>query len=75
VTREPLSLFDTSLRDGLQTQGVQFSTTEKLTIVTELLPATQAPRAKKGSINIWLMTEVNPLKSFTSNPVPRWDTP
>ncbi len=29
MTREPLSIFDTTLRDGQQTQGVQFSTPEK----------------------------------------------
>ncbi len=29
MMREPLSLFDTTLRDGQQTQGVQFSTPEK----------------------------------------------
>ncbi len=29
MAKEPLSLFDTTLRDGQQTQGVQFSTPEK----------------------------------------------
>jgi 2-isopropylmalate synthase len=32
VTRERLTLFDTTLRDGQQTQGVQFSTSEKIEI-------------------------------------------
>ena len=36
MTREPLSLFDTTLRDGQQTQGVQFSTAEKRTIAIAL---------------------------------------
>ena len=36
MTREPLSLFDTTLRDGQQTQGVQFSTAEKRQIATAL---------------------------------------
>ena len=36
MTREPLSLFDTTLRDGQQTQGVQFSTAEKRKIATAL---------------------------------------
>jgi 2-isopropylmalate synthase len=36
MTREPLSLFDTTLRDGQQTQGVQFSTAEKLIIAASL---------------------------------------
>jgi 2-isopropylmalate synthase len=34
--RERLYLYDTTLRDGQQTQGVQFSTPEKLTIATML---------------------------------------
>ena len=29
MTRDRLYLFDTTLRDGQQTQGVQFSTAEK----------------------------------------------
>ena len=29
MTRERLYLYDTTLRDGQQTQGVQFSTSEK----------------------------------------------
>ncbi|MEM9583207.1 MAG: citramalate synthase [Pseudomonadota bacterium] len=33
MTKERLYLFDTTLRDGQQTQGVQFSTPEKLQIV------------------------------------------
>ena len=36
MTREPLSLFDTTLRDGQQTQGVQFSTSEKRQIAAAL---------------------------------------
>ncbi len=36
MTRERLYLFDTTLRDGQQTQGVQFSTAEKVTIARAL---------------------------------------
>ena len=36
MTREPLSLFDTTLRDGQQTQGVQFSADEKTQIAHAL---------------------------------------
>ena len=36
MTREPLTLFDTTLRDGQQTQGVQFSTPEKHAIAKAL---------------------------------------
>ena len=36
MTRERLFLYDTTLRDGQQTQGVQFSTPEKLRIVDAL---------------------------------------
>ncbi len=36
MTKEPLSLFDTTLRDGQQTQGVQFSTAEKRQIALAL---------------------------------------
>ncbi|NNE79663.1 MAG: citramalate synthase [Silicimonas sp.] len=36
MTKERLSLFDTTLRDGQQTQGVQFSTDEKLQITNAL---------------------------------------
>ncbi|ARE38873.1 (R)-citramalate synthase [Rhodovulum sp. P5] len=36
MTKEPLSLYDTTLRDGQQTQGVQFSTDEKLRIAATL---------------------------------------
>ncbi len=36
MTREHLSLFDTTLRDGQQTQGVQFSTAEKRLIAAAL---------------------------------------
>ena len=36
MTRERLYLYDTTLRDGQQTQGVQFSTAEKVIIATAL---------------------------------------
>ena len=36
MTRERLYLFDTTLRDGQQTQGVQFSTAEKIQIAKAL---------------------------------------
>ncbi|KCV83575.1 alpha-isopropylmalate/homocitrate synthase family transferase [Actibacterium atlanticum] len=36
MTKEKLYLYDTTLRDGQQTQGVQFSTDEKLTIARTL---------------------------------------
>ena len=36
MTRERLYLYDTTLRDGQQTQGVQFSTAEKITIASAL---------------------------------------
>ena len=36
MTRERLTLYDTTLRDGQQTQGVQFSTEEKQQIATML---------------------------------------
>ena len=36
MTRERLSLFDTTLRDGQQTQGVQFSVAEKVQIAKAL---------------------------------------
>ena len=36
MTRERLYLFDTTLRDGQQTQGVQFSTAEKIQIANAL---------------------------------------
>ncbi|MFV2052813.1 citramalate synthase [Aliiroseovarius sp. YM-037] len=36
MTRERLSLYDTTLRDGQQTQGVQFSTSEKQQIAATL---------------------------------------
>jgi 2-isopropylmalate synthase len=36
VTKERLYLYDTTLRDGQQTQGVQFSTAEKITIAGAL---------------------------------------
>ncbi|MFT6088380.1 citramalate synthase [Sulfitobacter sp.] len=36
MTRERLYLYDTTLRDGQQTQGVQFSTAEKITISNAL---------------------------------------
>ena len=37
MTRERLYLFDTTLRDGQQTQGVQFSTAEKVQIAQQYL--------------------------------------
>jgi 2-isopropylmalate synthase len=36
MSKERLYLYDTTLRDGQQTQGVQFSTTDKLRITAEL---------------------------------------
>ena len=36
MTKERLYLYDTTLRDGQQTQGVQFSTSDKLRITAEL---------------------------------------
>ena len=36
MPKERLYLFDTTLRDGQQTQGVQFSTAEKQQIATML---------------------------------------
>ena len=36
MTRAKLSLYDTTLRDGQQTQGVQFSTAEKQAIAAML---------------------------------------
>ncbi|HCW83180.1 MAG TPA: hypothetical protein DHC76_04100, partial [Rhodobacteraceae bacterium] len=36
MSRERLYLYDTTLRDGQQTQGVQFSTTEKMQIAEML---------------------------------------
>ncbi len=36
MEKEPLSVFDTTLRDGQQTQGVQFSIADKLEIVEAL---------------------------------------
>ena len=36
MTRERLYLFDTTLRDGQQTQGVQFSTDDKMAIAEAL---------------------------------------
>ncbi|WP_372605331.1 citramalate synthase [Actibacterium sp.] len=36
MTKEKLYIFDTTLRDGQQTQGVQFSTEEKITIANTL---------------------------------------
>ena len=36
MSRDRLTLFDTTLRDGQQTQGVQFSTAEKQRIAMSL---------------------------------------
>ncbi|WP_141701592.1 hypothetical protein, partial [Methyloceanibacter marginalis] len=36
MTREALSLYDTTLRDGAQTQGVDFSLEDKLLIAEQL---------------------------------------
>ncbi|NBX43369.1 MAG: hypothetical protein EBR13_07900, partial [Rhodobacteraceae bacterium] len=36
MTRERLYIYDTTLRDGQQTQGVQFSTQDKLRIAAIL---------------------------------------
>ena len=38
MSRERLYLFDTTLRDGQQTQGVQFTATEKAEIAAMLDP-------------------------------------
>jgi hypothetical protein len=75
MTCEPLSLFDTTLCDGHQTQGVQLLVAKRLATMTALLPATQATQANEVTVNNGLNAEANPLKSFMSNPVPRWDTP
>ena len=36
MTREKLFIYDTTLRDGQQTQGVQFSTKDKMVIASSL---------------------------------------
>mgnify|MGYP000238730976 CR=1 FL=1 len=59
MDRERLYLYDTTLRDGQQTQGVQFSTAEKLKIAAAL----DAPGL--GELPIWVPLVLSLAFAFT----------
>ena len=47
LQKERLYIYDTTLRDGQQTQGVQFSTEEKIEIAEDLItPQAEMPQAR-----------------------------